>query len=660
MRWAPRAAALLLLLLSSALGAPAQEMPPLPLEAPRVILPNVPYNLTVTLPEDAYGGPFIVFDAADERLAQGSLMPGEQEIEVLVQRREQLPLRIETLGGAVEMRPRFLPGWVSVLPPLVAIVLALVFKEVVSALFIGVWLGAFFWAGLDPFAALLRTIDTFALQELADSDHAAIVIFSLLIGGVVGVIGRNGGTTGIVERLSPYATSRRRGQLATWAQGMAIFFDDYASTLIVGNTMRPVTDRLRVSREKLAYIVDSTSAPVASLTFVSTWVGYEISLIADGLQSASATVAASNPALSEELANASAFNVFIDTIPYRFYPLLALAMVVIVVWMKRDFGPMHAAELRAASGGGLYRPGALLMTDTSSGALEPKPGVPMRWVNAALPILTVVLGVVIGLYASGRSALGPGDHSLRDIFGEANSFDVLLWASLLGTLVAVGLSVGQRILTLREAIDAWISGLRSMVLAMVILVLAWSLGRAAEVLGTAQFVSSIIEGNIPVHFLPVLVFAVAAAISFATGTSWGTMAILLPLVIPLGAELTVAGDMGADGHYTILLGVVSSVLAGSIFGDHCSPISDTTVMSSMASACDHLDHVRTQMPYALVVAAVGMSIGDIPTAYGFSPWISLVVGVLILVAVVRYFGRPTEVAPPPSLEPAAAAGSETA
>ncbi len=181
-----------------------------------------------------------------------------------------------------------------------------------------------------------------------------------------------------------------------------------------------------------------------------------------------------------------------------------------------------------------------------------------------------------------------------------------------------------------------------MVLAMIILVLAWSLQSVTEVLGTAQFLSAVLQGNVPAQLLPVIVFAVAAAIALATGTSWGTMAILLPLVVPLGATLTVGADFDGGGQYTVLLGVISSVLAGSIFGDHCSPISDTTVMSSMASACDHMDHVRTQLPYALVVAAVGMVVGDIPTAYGVSPWISLAVGVAILWAILRVVGRPTD------------------
>ncbi|MDQ3555942.1 MAG: Na+/H+ antiporter NhaC family protein, partial [Gemmatimonadota bacterium] len=631
------------LLASLVLSAPvaAQGAFPPQVDAPAVVLPGVPFTLTATAAEGAPATAYLLRAADGSALAQGTLIPGENSVEgITVRSSTQLPLRFESAGAAVSVAPRFLPGWVSIVPPLLAIVLALIFREVVISLFAGVWLGAFLWTGLNPFSAVLRTVDRFALPALADSDHAAIIIFSLLIGGMVGVIGRNGGTYGIVERLSPFATNPRRGLLATYAQGLAIFFDDYANTLIVGNTMRPVTDRLQVSREKLAYVVDSTSAPVASIMFVSTWVGYEISLIADGLRAASATVATSNPALSRELAEANAFNVFIDTIPYRFYPLLALVFVLLVIWMRRDFGPMHAAEVRAASGGGLYRPGATLMTDTASGAMEPPEGAPLRWWNAGIPVLVVVLGVLGGLYFSGLEALGPGTHTVRDIFGEANPFTVLLWASLLGSITAIVMTLAQRILTVQGTINAWLAGIRSMVLAMIILVLAWSLQSVTEVLGTAHFLSAALQGNVPVQLLPVIVFAVAAAIALATGTSWGTMAILLPLVVPLAATLTTATDFDGGGQYTVLLGVISSVLAGSIFGDHCSPISDTTVMSSMASACDHMDHVRTQLPYALVVAAVGMAVGDIPTAYGVSPWISLAVGVAILWGILRVVGRP--------------------
>jgi Na+/H+ antiporter NhaC len=649
----------LLALLAGVAPLPAQEATVVETEVsgPRAILIGTPFPITIQVEEEAAaaGLPFEVRSTRGETLSSGVLSGAEHKVEgVVVRSADDLPLTVLVGGAAHPVDGVRLPAWVSVLPPLIAIALALIFREVVISLFAGVWVGAFLWTGLNPLAAVLRTVDTFALPALADADHAAIIIFSLLIGGMVGIIGRNGGTHGIVDRLTPYATNQRRGLLATYGQGLAIFFDDYANTLIVGNTMRPVTDRLRISREKLAYIVDSTAAPIASIMFVSTWVGYEISLIADGLASASAAVAAQNPELAQQLAEANAFNVFIDTIPYRFYPLLALVMVLLVIWSGRDLGPMHRAEARAASGGGLYRPGAALMTDTSSAALEPREGTPLRWFNAVLPVGVVVGGVLIGLYFSGLGALGPGDHSLRDIFGEANSFHVLLWASLLGCITAVVLTVSQRILSVQESIEALLSGMRSMMLAMVILVLAWSLQNVTDALGTAPFISSLLEGNIAGQLLPVLVFAVAAAVAFATGTSWGTMAILLPLVVPLAATLSVTADFATDGHYTILLGVISSVLAGSIFGDHCSPISDTTVLSSMASACDHMDHVRTQLPYALLVAVVGMMVGDIPTAYGLSPWISIAVGIVILWAVLRFFGKKNPVTGVELESPAAA------
>jgi len=528
------------------------------------------------------------------------------------------------------------PSWTSLLPPIVAIVLALVFKEVVTALFFGVWLGALLHTGFSPIAATMRTIDTFVTPALVDADHAAIVIFSFLLAGMVGVISRSGGTRGIVEAVRPLATTPRRAQLATYLSGLAIFFDDYANTLIVGNTMRPITDRMRVSREKLAYIVDSTAAPVAAIVFVSTWVGFEISLIGDGLAAAAAQSGGTIEIAA--LADANPFTVFLHSIPYLFYPILALLMVGLVVTLQRDFGPMLRAEQRASRGEGLYREGAMLMSEAGSKEMEPDPDTPLRWYNAVLPVLSVVLVVLLGLYFEGRANLGrPG--TIWEVFGAANAFNALLWGSLTGCLVALGLAVGQRILSVHEAINGLVGGMRAMLLAGVILVLAWSLSSVTEVLGTAQYLAGLLEGNLRPEFLPVLVFLTAAAISFATGTSWGTMAILIPIVIPLSVGMGGAAGFDAGAHYSILLGSISSVLAGAIFGDHCSPISDTTVMSSMASACDHVDHVRTQLPYALTVGVVGMLVGDIPTAFGMPPWISYVVGAAILFSLLRFYGK---------------------
>ncbi len=528
------------------------------------------------------------------------------------------------------------PSWTSLLPPLVAIALALVFKEVVVSLFFGVWLGALLYTGFDPIAATMRTIDSLVTPALVDADHAAILIFSFLLAGMVGVISRSGGTRGIVEAVRPLATTPRRAQLATYLSGLAIFFDDYANTLIVGNTMRPITDRMRVSREKLAYIVDSTAAPVAAIVFVSTWVGFEISLIGDGLEAAAAAGGGTLEAMA--LADANPFTVFLHSIPYLFYPILSLLMVGMVIALQRDFGPMLRAEQRASRGEGLYREGAMLMSEAGSQEMEPDPGTPLRWYNAVLPVVSVVVVVLLGLYFEGRTNLGrPG--TIWEIFGEANAFNALLWGSLTGALVAIGLSVGQRILTLHQAVDGLVGGMRAMLLAGVILVLAWSLSSVTEVLGTAEYLSGLLEGNLRPEFLPVLVFLTAASISFATGTSWGTMAILIPLVIPLAVGMGGAADFDAGSHYSILLGSISSVLAGAIFGDHCSPISDTTVMSSMASACDHVDHVRTQLPYALTVGMVGMLVGDIPTAFGMPPWISYLVGGTVLFLALRFVGK---------------------
>ncbi len=624
------------LLLAALAGVPAisagQELS----DAPKVILDGVPFLIEVEARLDPIT--VEVRDASGTLLGQGSGAPLETVavVGLVVTSRAQLPLEVRFAGTTESVSATFTPGWFSLLPPLLAIAVALLFREVVTALFAGVWLGALAVAGFNPILGTWRLIDEFVVPALGDVDggHTQIVVFSLLLGGVVGIVSKNGGTQGIVDAVSPFARTPRRGKLATWAAGLAIFFDDYANTLIVGNTMRPITDRLKISREKLAYLVDSTAAPVAALVPISTWVGYEISLISDGLRIA----AEQNPEHAAGLLTASPFTIFLHTIPYLFYPLLALFFVFLTSWWGRDFGPMASAEIRAASGQGLHRVGAQLATDTGERAMETKEGVTPRWWNAAVPILTIIGVVLVGLYTTGRAGAGP-DANLMDIFGAADPFATLLWGSLAGVIVAVALSKAQRILSITESIDAIVGGMRAMFLAMIILTLAWSLGSVTEEIGTAQYLSQLLSDRVVLQFIPVLVFLTAAAMSFATGTSWGTMAILLPLVIPLTVSL--GGDLGFDGgaHYSILLGSISSVLAGSIFGDHCSPISDTTVLSSTASACDHVDHVRTQLPYALIVASVGMVLGDIGTAYGLPNWLAFVLAIGALILILKVFGR---------------------
>lgn len=637
----PPSAVTLLLLVLTPMLLPGEGRGQEVAESPKVILGGLPFELALRGGEAS--APFTLRTATGRELAAGVLDAGADRSlsDLVVEGRGELPLTLTVGATELAVEAPFAPGWYSLVPPVVAIALALIFREVVVALFAGIWLGALAISGFNPFSAVARTIDTFAVEALGDVDggKTSIVLFSLLLGGMVGVIARNGGTQGLVQAVSPLATTRRRGKLATWLAGMAIFFDDYANTLIVGSTMRPITDRLRISREKLAYLVDSTAAPVAALVPISTWVGYEISLIAEGF-ALTAGQQASDPVLAAQLASTNAFAVFLHTIPYLFYPLLALAFVVLTSIMDRDLGPMARAELRAADGGGLYRPGATLAQDTSEHVMDPKEGVSPHWLNAGIPVLTVVAVVLGGLYTTGRSSAG-AEASLMDVFGAADPFATLLWGSLAGCIVAVTLSVAQRLLTLQEALEAWVGGLRGMVIAMVILVLAWSLGAVTQEVGTAQFLAAVLEGNLPLELLPVVVFVTAAAIAFSTGTSWGTMAILIPVVIPLTVSLGGGGNFDGGEHYSILLGAISSVLAGSIFGDHCSPISDTTVMSSMASGCDHIDHVRTQLPYALLVGAFSMILGDIGTAYGLPNWLALVLGVAGLAGVLKVFGRST-------------------
>jgi Na+/H+ antiporter NhaC len=630
-----RPALLLLVMLPLAFPAAGQEVK----EHPQVVLMNVPFEIMVG------GGTeeslwFEIRNASGKVLGSGTVDSHSSATarDMTVASRKELPLTVLLGDEKFTVDPTLMSGWYSILPPIVAIALALIFREVVTALFVGVWLGALAVGGFNPITATGRFVDQFIVPAVANADHASIMVFTLFLGAMVGLISKNGGTRGIVDAVAPMARTPRRGKMATWGAGMAIFFDDYANTLIVGNTMRPITDRLKISREKLAYLVDSTAAPVAALVPVSTWVGYEISLIGDGLGIAAEQTPGAAAAL-----DVSSFSIFVETIPYLFYPLLALVLVFLTSVTGRDFGPMAAAEKRAASGQGLYRPGANLAVDIESEDMKPKEGAPRLWYNAALPVLTVIIVVLVGLYTSGRAVVGPGAN-LRDVFGEASSYDALLWGSLSGALMAAFLSIVQRILTLKECVDASVGGFRSMMLAMMILVLAWSMGSVTEAIGTSSFLTLLLSDRIAIELIPAIVFLTSGAMAFATGTSWGTMAIMLPVVIPLTVALGGPDVLpgAVDAH--LLLGGIASVLAGSIFGDHCSPISDTTVLSSTASACDHVDHVKTQLPYALMVGGIGVLLGNIGTAYGLPAWAALGIGTLILVVVVYTVGQPVETA----------------
>ncbi len=525
------------------------------------------------------------------------------------------------------VKVRVIPAWLSIVPPLIAILLALWLRQVIISLLIGIYLGAVFLNNFNPLTGLLRLIDTYVIKALSDPSHIEIIVFTCLFGGVVGLISKSGGTKGMADLITRFAKKRKSGLLSTWLMGIAIFFDDYANTLIVGNLMRPITDKMRISREKLSFIVDATSAPVVSLFVVSSWIGYEIGLIQHGLSMVGSTE--------------NAYDVFLQTIPYRFYPILMLIFVFMVSYFERDFGPMYKAEKRATEKGKVLRDGAKVGSITEKSELfgnEDK----ARWYNAVVPILVLIIGTIAGLYYTGITSLaqqGITEYGIRDIIGNSDSYIALLWSSFAACGVAAIMIVSQKIMNISDTLDAWFLGVRSMLLALIILTLAWAIGSITQDIKTADFLIGIIGDSISPRFLPVIVFIVCALTSFATGTSWGTMAILMPIVIPLATVVPSFYHYSPMNSEIILHGVISSVLAGSVFGDHCSPISDTTILSSMASGCDHIDHVRTQLPYAVVVAVFCMLIGDIPTAYGFSPYYSIIIIAALLAAIVYFFGK---------------------
>jgi len=523
---------------------------------------------------------------------------------------------------------RVIPGILTILPPLLAIFLALIFRQVVISLFSGVWLGAIFIYNYNILTGYLKSLDTYIVNSLVDHSHASIIVFSLCLGGMVGIISKAGGTAGIVETISKFAKKPRGGQIAAWAMGLFIFFDDYANTLIVGNTMRPFTDRLRISREKLSYIVDSTAAPVVSVAVISTWVGFQVGLIQSAFDSLGL--------------HKDAYFIFLQTIPYSYYSWVTIAFVFLVAFLMRDFGPMYKAEKRSFSTGFVLSKNAQPLADTESfDILNKDTDIPLRWYNAIIPILILIFVTFIGMYFTGLQALGKSAGQVRfgEIIGNADSFAALTWGTVTGIFVAAVLAISQKILTLQETFTAWLGGVKAMVLAMVILVLAWAIGQISADLHTADYVVEATRGLFSPRLLPAITFTIAAFISFATGTSWATMAILTPIVIPIAYKMTGTAQFSADLSHTILLGTIGAVLSGSIFGDHCSPISDTTIMSSMASAADHIDHVRTQLPYALAAAGIALVFGYLPAGWDFHPLITIPMGIVVIVLLLLTIGK---------------------
>ena len=513
-------------------------------------------------------------------------------------------------------------GAMTILPPLVSIVLAFITRNVIVSLFLGTFSGCVILNlnGFNIFSAIFQGAIDFtyrALEVLSDPWNAGIILQVLVIGGVIHLVAKMGGAKAIAEALARKAKTVKSVQLTTWLLGLAVFFDDYANALIVGPIMRPVTDKLGISRAKLAFIIDATAAPIAGLAIISTWIGLEIGLIGDAFSSIGI--------------NVDGFSVFLQTIPYRFYNILILVFVFITAITLREFGPMLSAEKKARRA--LKREALLERVEKlekTHNELEPKEGVKLSIWNAIIPIGTLVFSSLIGFYYSGYSSVMNGADvvakeifinapfsfsAIQEAFSNADASVVLFQGALLASLVAIIMSVCKKIFTISEAIETWIEGMKGLLITGVILVLAWSLSSVIKELGTAAYLVSVLQFAIPKFLLPSIIFILGSIIAFATGTAYGTMGILMPLAVPLAYAIN--PDM--------------SFIA--IFGDHCSPISDTTILSSTGAGCDHIEHVRTQIWYSLFVGAITIIFGYIPAGFGVSIWIILPVAIIALIAI---------------------------
>ena len=546
----------------------------------------------------------------------------------------------EEVDIAAENAAKF--GIWTLIPPLVAISLAFITKNVIVSLVIGIMSGGFILniTGNNPFMALFYSfLDLIerAVGSLADPWNAGIILQVLAIGGVINLVGKMGGAKAIADALSRKAKSAKSAQIITWVAGLLVFFDDYANSLIIGPMMRPVTDKMKISRERLAFIIDATAAPVAGIAIISTWIGLEVGLIGSAFDSIGVDV---NP-----------FGIFLNTIPFRFYNILILGFIVITALLLKDFGPMRKAELECRRGSLELNSNEDINKELSKhDDLEPLPGVKLSIWNAIIPIGALIIGALFSFYYSGYTTIMGGEDSaviqlmqsspasfdaIKEAFSNADASIALFQSAFFAGLVAIIMGVAKKIFTLSEALDIWVDGMKTLVITGVILICAWSLSSVIKELGTAKYLIQLLSGYLTPFILPSLIFVLGSIISFATGTSYGTMGILMPLAIPL------AYSINPDMSYVIVS--TSAVLTGAIFGDHCSPISDTTILSSMGAGCNHIEHVRTQMPYAIFVAVITIVFGYIPAGFGLPVYIVLPVAFVAMFIGIQILGKSVEV-----------------
>lgn len=503
-------------------------------------------------------------------------------------------------------------GILTLLPPVLAIVLAITTRNVIPALFAGVWLGATMLHGWNPFMGLYASFNEFILPNVGDPWSATVLIYCGIFGVLVMVLQKTGGAHAIANAISNRVKSDRGAQGSTMLFGIIIFFEDYFNALTVGSVMRSVTDKMRVSREKLAYIVDSTSAPMCLLGPVSTWVVFVMGLI--GVEFAKLGISASE------------YVTYLSTIPFNYYSILALLLVAIIAFKQWDFGPMAKAERRARQTGQLYRKGAQPPSDIT----VPEDNLPAepKMRNMIVP-LVILIGLIPPLF------LWTGGYPENDFMtaiAESDGGMSILIAALVATLVALLMGMQQKLFSFKESVEIIVDGFKSMMLVYIILALAWSIGSVTSELGTAEYVVAAAEASAAKGIIPALLFLVASVIAFTTGTSYGTFAIMMPIAIPIAYSMDISMGLA-----------IATVFSGGIFGDHCSPISDTTILSSAGSSCDHIDHVNTQIPYAVLAGVIGF-ITFLIAGLTSSGILALIIGAVLLVGstyvLYRLWGQP--------------------
>ncbi|AEH38765.1 Na+/H+ antiporter NhaC family protein [Halopiger xanaduensis] len=520
-------------------------------------------------------------------------------------------------------------GVLSLVPPLLAIVLAIATRRPMLSLFLGIWSGAIIYT---ESLGIAQTFDWIVGAIIADDGfHVQILLFTLLLGSGVALIWRLGGATAVREWATARLQTQRTVGLTTWFLGMAMFFDDYANTAIVGSTMREISDQLRISREKLSYIVDSTAAPVATIA-LSSWVAFQLSLIGDAYEGLGAEGAP------------TAFETFVRSIPYNTYALLAIVMVGLIVYTGRDYGEMLEAEHRARSTGKVSREDAQPLQEVEKDLGAPIETRPMLRTFFA-PVVVLVAVTLAGAFwtgyqswtasqveagapttVQGAAAADGYVQVFVDIVGAGDFAGALVWGSFAMVATAIAIGIAYDLFDLGTAVDTVLDGFRLMLTAVTILVLAWTISAVAEALETGAYVTNLVGDAIPTALLPVVVLFVAAFIAFTMGSSWATMGIVTPIAIELAYDLT--------GGFDAMPVVVGAVFSGAIFGDHSSPISDTTVLSATFTGADLIDHVRTQLPYAVTVMLVVVICYLLDGYLGVSPLLFLPLGVVLLTGLV--------------------------